>query len=481
MLITTPDMNPVMLSTSRLPRVAKAYNQKLRTVRLETLPHPSLGADISTFLDVELPCKSEFIPIAIDGKNLRDPAFGDSSLPSTRDSERFIEPPVVLENLAFSQSVIMDDDISDRPPCRSNSNRRVRLSEIEDLTESHIILSSIPSIGYWERGACLGEGSQGNVYKATSITNQFEFAVKCLREDDVGNLDNMSIDSRTEIENMSSVNHPAIIQCYGAEIIGGHLCIFMEFCVHGSLSKFIESSGRLKEDAAKSISKQLLEAVNYLHTRKRRPLMHRDIKASNILISHFDTFGIPVIKLCDFGSSTRRLKEDGELKRGLRQLSPTSVEVVPDHSSIGSTDSLQMKELLSSTIKGTCNWIAPEVLKGQAYSAGCDIWSVGCTVIEMLTGRLPWKIFDNPLAGMFNIATSTETPMSTIDPLILGQMSDDCKDFLLKSVERDPHLRWTARRLLKHVWLRVPLETIPATPVGYSSDSFPGLYERAII
>jgi serine/threonine protein kinase len=333
--------------------------------------------------------------------------------------------------------------------------------------------SAIPAIGHWAIGHRLGEGSQGNVFHATSITHQFDFAVKCLRGERIDAFENLSKDALTEIENMSSINHPHIVQCYGAEIVRGKLYIFMEYCSYGSLAKHIANQRRLTEEDAKGITKQLLEAVNYLHSRQRRPMMHRDIKAGNILISELVTGTVPTIKLCDFGSSTRFLRDDYcGTNRGLRKLSPAAAEVVPDWNPLCSVNTIDMKKLLSCTIKGTCNWIAPEVLKGNAYSVGCDIWSLGCTLIEMLTGSLPWKLFDNPLAGMLNIMNSSQTPLDLVDSEILRSLSDNCIALLRKCLERDPSKRWSAKRLLRHPWFRVSLEAIPATPVGAMDNLF---------
>ena len=126
--------------------------------------------------------------------------------------------------------------------------------------------------------------------------------------------------------------------------------------------------------------------------------------------------------------------------------------------------------------------IAPEVLKGEPYSVACDVWSVGCTVIEMLTGSLPWRIFDNPLAGMFNIMTSLETPVEFIEDDIRNGLTPDCLDFLHHCLDRDPNRRWSAKRLLKHPWIRVSLGAIPATPAGFTPvDPSLDYPERAII
>ena len=100
-------------------------------------------------------------------------------------------------------------------------------------------------------------------------------------------------------------------------------------------------------------------------------------------------------------------------------------------------------------------------------------FAIGCVVIEMLTGELPWRSFDNPLAGMFNIMTSSETPLSYINDDVRAHLSPDAIDFLGRCLNRDVNCRWTAKRLLKHPWIKPRLEPIPGTPVGISIAPLP--------
>ena len=468
---------------------------RIKIPRKSTWTHHALYL-VDDTNNVELPSKSVFVPIRPYPITLTSSGTSPrGNTPSTRGSDRLFDdgdktPAVAsLEDLSNSKSYIGEDDEAEddrenRPPCRSqDSNPRLSFSEYQSKP-SVVIHSSIPIIGDWIRGSCIGEGSQGNVFEGSSVSTGFEFAVKCLRGEELvsGGFDRLSQEARTELDNMSSLNHPHIIQCYGAEIVDGHLFIFMEFCPHGSLAKYVEQRRRLTEADSVSIVRQLLDAVHYLHSRRTRPMMHRDIKAANILISS-DIPGLGVgVKLCDFGSSTRQLREDESKDRRLRQISPTAADVIPQTSATVSADTTDMKKLLSSTIKGTCNWIAPEVLKGEPYSVACDVWSVGCTVIEMLTGSLPWRIFDNPLAGMFNIMTSLETPVEFIEDDIRNGLTPDCLDFLHHCLDRDPNRRWSAKRLLKHPWIRVSLGAIPATPAGFTPvDPSLDYPERAII
>lgn len=135
--------------------------------------------------------------------------------------------------------------------------------------------------------------------------------------------------------------------------------------------------------------------------------MHRDIKGANILV---DNKGC--IKLADFGASK------------------------------------QVVELATVTgaksMKGTPYWMAPEVIRQTGHGLSADIWSVGCTVIEMATGKPPWSQQFQEVAALFHIGTTKSHPP------IPDHLSTEGKDFLLKCLKKEPNLRPTATELLQH-------------------------------
>ena len=144
-----------------------------------------------------------------------------------------------------------------------------------------------------------------------------------------------------------------------------------------------------------------MSILEYLH--KEKHIVHRDIKCSNILL---DSEGN--IKLSDFGCA----------------------EIDPEDSFSG--------------LKGTLPWCAPEVIKGGKYGLKCDIWSLGCTIVEM-GGLQPWggKI-DNYYQCINIIGNGNDTPK------IPDYFSDNLKDFLTLCFKRDPNERATATELKNH-------------------------------
>lgn len=113
-------------------------------------------------------------------------------------------------------------------------------------------------------------------------------------------------------------------------------------------------------------------------------------------------------------------------------------------------------------------YMSPEVIKGASSGrrGAVDIWSLGCVILEMATGRRPWASLDNEWAIMYNIAQGNPPQLPTRD-----QLSSQGIDFLDKCFERDPAKRASAAELLQHDWimtLRAQLSLEPQTP---GSDS----------
>jgi serine/threonine protein kinase len=175
---------------------------------------------------------------------------------------------------------------------------------------------------------------------------------------------------------------------------------------NGSLSGVIKKFGAFSESLSAIYVSQVLNGLSYLH---EQGVLHRDIKGANILTTKDGQ-----VKLADFGVAVR-----------LNEGSNEGMEVV-----------------------GSPYWIAPEVIEMNTPTAACDIWSVGCLVVELLTGRPPYHDLA-PLAAMFHIVQDDLPPFPK-------DISDVVKDFLLLCFHKDPLLRPSARSLLMHPWLQNP-------------------------
>jgi mitogen-activated protein kinase kinase kinase len=174
-----------------------------------------------------------------------------------------------------------------------------------------------------------------------------------------------------EISLLKQLSHPNIVRYLGSEKIGECYFIYLEYMSGGSIASLLKKHGAFAEQIVKNYVRQILTGLYYLHKHK---VIHRDIKGANLLV---DSDG--VVKLADFGCSKR-------LERS------------------------QSQEDMLTSLKGSVPWMAPEVIRQVRYGRKIDIWSLGCSVIEMLSASHPWGEMENHLAGMMKIALSSELP-----------------------------------------------------------------------
>ncbi|CAE7171801.1 mkkA, partial [Symbiodinium pilosum] len=248
----------------------------------------------------------------------------------------------------------------------------------------------------WVRGESLGRGTLGNVVQALDQETGQLFAVK---EVLINTSDAADVQFKHALENeikiCSALKHPSIVTYLGHDSIDGCLYIYMEYMIGGSMASVLHQFGAFEESLVSKYARDMLEGLAYLHTQEP-PVLHRDIKSANVLMGYGPHGGELCAKLADFGCSKRN-------------------EVT-----------------LSHTMKGSIPWMAPEVVKNVGYGRMADMWSFGCVIIEMGTAQTPWGKFDNPMAAMYKIGMSDETP-----PLP-ASFSPSCRDFTQRCLQREP-------------------------------------------
>ncbi|XP_057480811.1 mitogen-activated protein kinase kinase kinase YODA-like [Actinidia eriantha] len=264
----------------------------------------------------------------------------------------------------------------------------------------------------WKKGKLLGRGTFGHVYVGFNSDSGESCAMKevTLLSDDAKSKESAK-QLGQEIALLSRLRHPNIVQYYGSETVDDKLYIYLEYVSGGSIYKLLQEYGQFGELAIRSYTKQILSGLAYLHSKS---IVHRDIKGANILV---DPNGR--IKLADFGMA----------KHIAGQSCPLS-------------------------FKGSPYWMAPEVIKNlNGCNLMVDIWSLGCTVLEMATAKPPWSNFEG-VAAMFKIGNSKDLPA------IPDHLSDDGKDFVRQCLQRNPLHRPTAAKLLEHPFVKnaAPLE-----------------------
>nr|XP_054492528.1 mitogen-activated protein kinase kinase kinase 19 [Agelaius phoeniceus] len=265
----------------------------------------------------------------------------------------------------------------------------------------------------WTRGEVLGKGAYGTVYCGLTSQGQL-IAVKQVVLDTADQLTTEKEYQKfhEEVDLLKTLKHVNIVTYLGTCLEDNILSIFMEFVPGGSISSILNRFGPLPEVVLCKYTKQILQGVAYLHD---NCVVHRDIKGNNVML-----MPTGVIKLIDFGCARRLAWASLSGTRG---------------------------ELLRS-VHGTPYWMAPEVISDSGYGRKSDIWSVGCTVFEMATGKPPLASMDR-VAAMFYIGAHRG-----LMPALPDRFSSAAVEFVHACLTRDQHERPSALQLLDHPFVK---------------------------
>nr|XP_006634259.2 PREDICTED: mitogen-activated protein kinase kinase kinase 3-like isoform X2 [Lepisosteus oculatus] len=262
----------------------------------------------------------------------------------------------------------------------------------------------------WRLGKLLGRGAFGEVYLCYDVDTGRELAVKQVPFDPECQDTSKEVNAlECEIQLLKNLRHDRIVQYYGClrDPEERKLSIFVEFMAGGSIKDQLKAYGALTENVTRKYTRQILQGVFYLHSNM---IVHRDIKGANILR---DSSGN--VKLGDFGASKR-------------------------------IQTICMSGTGIKSVTGTPYWMSPEVISGEGYGRKADVWSVACTVVEMLTQKPPWAEYE-AMAAIFKIATQPTKPA------LPDGVSDSCRDFL-RQVFVEEKRRPTAEELLSHPFVQ---------------------------
>ncbi|XP_038894385.1 CBL-interacting serine/threonine-protein kinase 23-like isoform X2 [Benincasa hispida] len=260
-------------------------------------------------------------------------------------------------------------------------------------------------VGKYELGRTLGEGNFAKVKFARNSETGENVAIKILDKEKV--LKHKMISQiKREISTMKLIRHPNVIRMFEVMASKSKIYIVLEFVTGGELFDKIVSRGRMKEDEARKYFQQLINAVDYCHS---RGVSHRDLKPENLLL---DASG--VLKVSDFGLSAlpQQVREDG----------------------------------LLHTTCGTPNYVAPEVINNKGYDgAKADLWSCGVILFVLMAGYLPFE--DSNLVALYKKIHKADF---TCPPWF----STNAKKLIKRILDPNPSTRITIPEVIENEWFR---------------------------
>ncbi|XP_073271163.1 CBL-interacting serine/threonine-protein kinase 9-like isoform X3 [Primulina huaijiensis] len=275
------------------------------------------------------------------------------------------------------------------------------------MSRASAAMGSRTLVGKYELGRTLGEGSFGKVKFArnTQSTGEYAVAIKIIDRHRVLS-SHMVEQIKREISTMKMIKHPNVLNILEVMASKTKIYIVLEYVGGGELFDKIARQGKLKEGVARRYFQQLINAVDYCHS---RGVYHRDLKPENLLL---DSHG--VLKVSDFGLSafSKQVREDG----------------------------------LLHTACGTPNYVAPEVLNDKGYDGTTsDVWSCGVILFVLMAGYLP---FEEPnLMALYR-------KIYKADFSFPPWFSTNAKKLIKRILDPNPLTRITIPEILENDWFK---------------------------
>ena len=309
--------------------------------------------------------------------------------------------------------------ISTHPLAAATAASKVRRPTIKKSSNS----AALKKIEWKIGEEVIGKGGNAEVYLGINLTNGKLIAVKRVpipklstssasggaageeEAKDAVKIEKRYQSLQDEISVLSNAEHPNIVKYYGSSQSDTHLNILLEFVPGGSIRHLLDNFGALGDDVILSYLRQTLLGLQYLHSHN---IIHSDMKSANILVTDQGK-----VKLSDFGTA----------------------------SLLGQANHPE------GAIVGTLLWMAPELVRGEsAPTRQSDIWSLGCTIIEMFTSEYPWAEYEiENEESIINLLKYTqdppEIPSATRRPVI-AEIARRC-------LQLNPALRPSCEELLK--------------------------------
>ena len=265
--------------------------------------------------------------------------------------------------------------------------------------------------GRYEVGELLGRGGMAEVRKGTDVRLGRTVAIKRLRTDLASDA-TFQARFRREAQSAASLNHPAIVSVYdtGEEMStdGSNVAqpyIVMEYVAGRTLRDIIREGRKILPERALEITSGVLAALDYSH---RAGIIHRDIKPGNVMLTPSGD-----VKVMDFG-----------IARAVSDASSTMTQ--------------------TAAVVGTAQYLSPEQARGETVDSRSDVYSTGCLLYELLTGRPPF-VGDSPVSVAYQHVREQAPPPSSLDE----DLTPELDAIVMKSLAKNVGDRYASAAAMK--------------------------------
>jgi serine/threonine protein kinase len=249
----------------------------------------------------------------------------------------------------------------------------------------------------WIRGAVIRKWAFGQIYLGMNETTGELMAVKQveIKSDAASQEKEREKEGLRILDNeifiTQHLDHPHVVSYFGHERTQTSMSVFFSYIAGSSIGSLVRKHGKLQESLTSSLTRQTLEGLAYLHS---KGILHRDLKSDNVLLEYDG-----IIKISNFGAS--KILDGTSANEG------------------------------TNTMQGSVFWMAPEVVRsqGEGYSAVADIWSVGCVVLEMLSGKRPWSR-EETISAIYKLGVMNAAPPIPDD--VASEITPKALSFLIE-------------------------------------------------
>lgn len=396
-LASTAELNKPAATTSKYSRSTPALTSMIiddDDVSPCLFPHQTKPEPIAEEEPSSSPARASVAPTATaTARPFAVPAPPLDSVTAADMTQADMPPAVTASNTALSPK---PTPVSPRPPVHSSQPTIITMAATEPATTSnpHTAQEPLPrtaeewrekgaasavrqeadakgqvrtvvikkGVKDFEFGKTLGTGSYSTVVCGSDKQTLRQYAIKILDKRHIikeKKVKYVEIEKRT-LNRLG--DHPGIIPLYYTFQDEDSLYFVLDFAANGELLTLIKRLGSLSEDCVKYYGAQLLDAVQFMHS---RGVLHRDLKPENILLD--DKMRI---KVTDFGTAKLLNRE--------KDANGKELESYP-------------QDVRASSFVGTAEYVSPELLVDKYVTKSCDVWAYGCILYQMIAGRPPFK------------------------------------------------------------------------------------------